>query len=221
MDKLNSEMKFEELLTPYVQNRLKDTERQYVEELAKADSELNEKLQFELKLANSIRQSANELKEITPSFHELTQQIESSSNKPNWLNVFAWNSRETTSGFNPGLVFASLAVIFVGIYMLFSQNIGNRVEGDYETLSSNESGIIHKDDRQYLRIVIAEGLTEPQLQSLSNEFIFDIESGPDSLNSYIISLAKGNTLSEDELRHWRNDPRFLFIEPLPNASTEN
>ena len=220
MNQLNSKMKFEELLTPYVQNRLKDTERQYVEELAKADSELNEKLQFEIKLANSIQQSSNELKDVAPSFDKLKKRIETTSNK-NWLNVFAWNNRETMGGFNQGLVFASLAVIFVAAYMLLTQGMDNQLQNDYETLSTDESVIIQKDDRQYLRIVVAQEITESQVQSLSNEFIFDIESGPDSLNSYVISLAKRNALSENELKNWRNDSRFLFIEPLPSASTEN
>lgn len=213
-------MRFEELLTPYVQNRLDKTERQFVEELAKADSELNKKLQFEIQLANQIQQTTKEFKEVTPSFHELKQRIESTSNKFNWLNVFSWDKGKTLGGFNPSLVVASLAIVCVGVYMLFSQHIDNRIDGNYETLSTNDSVISHKNDRQYLRIVVTEGLTESQVQTLSNELIFNIESGPDSMNSYVISVAEKDTNLEDTITHWREDPRLRFIEPLPSTNVE-
>ena len=222
MNQSNSKIRFEELLVPYVQNRLDASERQYVEELANSDSELNEKLQFEIQLANSIQQSDIELKEVTPSFHKLKQQIESSSNKIDWRNIISWNSGGVAvGGFNPGLVIATLAVVCVGVYMLLFQDTVRTLEGGYETLSNGESAIVYEHDKQYLRVIIAEGLTESEIQSLSNEFIFNIEYGPDSLNSYIISIAEGDALSVDALQNWRSDPRFLLIEPILSVNTEN
>ena len=218
MNQGNNKMRFEELLVPYVQDRLDASERQYVEELANSDRELNEKLQFEIQLASSIQQSDIEFKEVTPSFRKLKQQIESRSN---WWSFFSWDSNSITGGFNPGLVVATLAVVSVGIYMLFSQNAVNLLEDGYETLSNGESEIVYEHDKQYLRVIIAERLTESEIQSLSNEFIFNIESGPDSLNSYIISIAEGDALSVDALQNWRSDPRFLLIEPILSVNTKN
>ena len=116
---------------------------------------------------------------------------------------------------------ASLAVVCIGVYFLLSQNIDSPLKEGYETLSNNEPAIVYEDHRQYYRIVVKEGFTASKVQTLANEFTFNIESGPDSLNSYIISSAVNDTLFEANLQSWRNDPRFLLIEPLPGANTEN
>ena len=90
MEQLNRKVRFEELLTPYVQNRLDASERKFVEELAKNDSELNEKLKFEIELASYIQQEDKEFIDVAPSFDNLKQQIESTSSRHNWWNVFLW-----------------------------------------------------------------------------------------------------------------------------------
>ncbi len=221
MSQVSNETRFEELLVPYVQNRLNTSERQFVEELAKSDRELNEKLQFEIQLANHVQQSKSEFKEIMPSFHELKQQIEVSNRSDNWWNIFSRNSESSLHGFNPSLVLASLAVICVGIYMLFLQDRNQFLEDNYETLSSDETKIAYQHDRNYFRVIIATGITKPEIQIISDKFVFDIEFGPDSLNSYVISLAKDDSRSTDALQRLRDDSRFLMIEPLAQTSTEN
>ena len=221
MDQLNKKVKFEELLTPYVQDRLNASERSLVEDLAENDSEFNEKLQFEIELAGYIQQEDKEVIDIASSFDTLKQQIESISNRHYWWNVFSWKNSNTFGGFSPSLVIASLAVVCIGVYVLLSQNIYSPLEDEYETLSSNKPKIVYDHGKQYYRIVFNEDFTVSKVQTLADEFTFNIESGPDSLNSYIISLTTDDGLSENILQRWRSDPRFFLIEPLPNTNSEN
>lgn len=223
MNEVNNKFRFEELLTPYVQNRLDASERRFVEELAKNNSELNEKLQFEIELAGYIQQQEKEFIDIDveSSFGKLKQQIESTSNNHNWWNIFSWKNNDTFGGFNPSLVIASFAVVCIGVYVLLSQYVYGPLEPGYETLSNNEPKIVYEQGRQYYRVVVKESLTVSKLQTLADEFTFNIESGPDSLNSYIISSSANNSTQDVNLHHLRKDPRFLLIEPLPGVNTEN
>lgn len=214
MSKLDRKMEFEELLTPYVQNRLDKAKRQRLEELVQMDTELNEKLQFEIQLANNIQQSTEQLIEVRPAFHKLKQRIEAESKQFNLFDLSSWNSNWSLSWFNPGLALTSLAVLSLGAYLLLTQYPVSNLDGRFETLSNNDSTVVYQADMQYLRIVIAKELSRPQLESISKELLFKIESGPDSLNSYIISLSKNSSITEETLKQWRSDPRFLLVEPL-------
>jgi len=220
MSQLNKKMDFDELLTPYVQGNLDESQRKYVEELAKANNECNEKLQFEQQIASSIKHSAETIQEITPSFDTLRKQINNSSEKNNWWNIFSHRKDAKTDWFNPGLVLASFTAICLGVYMLFSQPMDNSLQNGYETLSSGDSAVVYSSDKQYVRMVIAAQQREQQVQSLAEEFNFTIESGPDSLNSYIVSFSKEHSLSDETLASWRDDPRFDLVEPIPTVELE-
>ncbi|MGI9228113.1 MAG: hypothetical protein ACR2PU_04900 [Gammaproteobacteria bacterium] len=220
MSQLNSKMDFDELLTPYVQGNLDEEQRKYVEERTQSDRGCNEKLKFEQQIVNSIKQSSEKFQEITPSFDALQERINNSSGKYNWWNIFSKNFGDISSWFNPGLVLASCAAICLGVYMLFSQQAENNLLNDYETLSSGDSSVVYSSEKQYLRVIIATQKNERQVQSLADEFSFTIESGPDSLNSYIVSFSKGHSLSEETLASWRNDPRFDLVEPIPTVELE-
>ena len=104
--------------------------------------------------------------------------------------------------------------------MLFSQPMDNSLQNDYETLSNGDSAVVYSSDKQYVRMVIAAQQSEQQVQSLAEEFNFTIESGPDSLNSYIVSFSKERSLSEETLASWRDDPRLDLVEPIPTVELE-
>lgn len=220
MSQLNKKMDFDELLTPYVQGNLDEEQRKYVEVRAKIDSKCNEKLQFEQQIVSSIKHSAESFQEITPSFDTLRKRINNSSEKNYWWNIFFHKKDAKSDWFNPGLVLASFAAICLGVYMLFSQPMDNSLQNDYETLSNGDSAVVYSSDKQYMRMVIAAQQSEQQVQSLADEFNFTIESGPDSLNSYIVSFSKERSLSEETLASWRDDPRLDLVEPIPTVELE-
>jgi hypothetical protein len=220
MSQLNSKMDFDELLAPYVQGNVDEKQRKFVEERAEFDSECNEKLKFEQQIASSIKQSSEKFQEITPSFDSLKKQINKSPIKNAWWKNLFGGQDTNNSRFNSGLVLASFTAICLGMYMLFSQQIDSNLVDDYETLSNGDSTLVLKDDRHYLRIVLADKLSKDKVIRLVEELKFTIESGPDSLNSYIISFSDEHSLSDEDLNSWRKDSRFDLVEPIPNVKLE-
>lgn len=220
MSQLNSKMDFDELITPYVQGNVDEKQRKFVEERAQSDSECNEKLKFEQQIVNSIKQSSETFQEFTPSFDNLKKKISKSSIKNAWWKNLFGGQGANNGRFNSGLVLASFAAICLGVYMLFSQQIDSNLAADYETLSNGDSALVLKDDRHYLRIVLADKLSKDKVIRLAEELKFTIESGPDSLNSYIISFSDEHSLSDEDLNSWRNDSHFDLVEPIPNVKLE-
>lgn len=211
-------MDFDELLTPYVQGNLDESQRKYVEELAKADRKYNEKLLFEKKVANNIKCSAENFQEVIPSFDKLKSKLNKPTQK--WWDVLFRNNPIQTNRFNPSLALASFAAICLGVYILFSQPIDNVLQGDFETLSNDDTPLVFTKDKKYLRMVFNAQQSVDQVNQIAEEFGFVIESGPDSLNSYIVSHANTSSASSEMLTNWRADSRIELVAPIDTDTSD-
>ena len=214
----DSEMqKFEELLTPYVQGRLDEATRRTVEQYAETSRDFAELLDFEQQVAVSIKSSPEDSVVVMPSIQKLKQRIDSQSKRNRSVEIFLAWIRDAFDSLNPKLVAASLAVVTIAVLAL-QQPIFGPVDEGFETLSSTGNDV-GTPDRRYFSVVFDESMDASSIEQLSAEFGFLVETGPNSIGAYTVSIEAGDEASEAAAAAWRADERFVFVGPTRASKT--
>lgn len=215
----NSELqKFEELLTPYIQGRLDEVTRRKVEQYAESSADFAELLQFEQRVAANVRNSSAETVTVMPSFANLKQRIETEAKPNHGFEVFFTSIVNAVRGLNPGLVMASLALVAIALLTLQRSDITS-FDDRFETLSDNGSDVVAVPGRKYFNVVFDESANAKAIEQLASELKFDVETGPNSIGAYTVSIEVDDQTPEAALAKWRADNRFVLVQPtsVPEA----
>ena len=207
----DSEMqRFEELLTPYVQGRLDEVTRRTVEQYAETSSDFAELLNFEQQVAASVKSSPADSVAVMPSIQKLKRRIDSQSKQNRSFEMFLAWIRGAFDGLNPGFVAASLAIVAIAFLALQRPSFAPMDEG-FETLSSNGSNVANVPGRKYFSVVFDESIDVSGIGQLADEFGFHVETGPNSIGAYTVSIDADVETSEAAAAAWRADKRFVFV----------
>lgn len=202
--------KFEELMTPYLQGKLEADEVRALEDYADASSEFRDMLQFEKQVFGGIRAEGGAAN--APSFAALRERVKQEKTNPlqRFLESLSGGMRSVLA---PALLASAAAALLVVQFL--SDPANDVVETGFETLSNGQQ-VERLSDRRYYRLALNEQGAAVALEDMGRELGFQVESGPDGIGSYEISLPQGDAPDAATLSVWKSDPRVLLLEPIPS-----